>query len=245
MGKYFFKPDEHNKDSVVFTGKTAFHMHNVLRYKVGQEIVLCDGNCTDYVGRLESITKKPLSLTFTILKASPCFTESSIHITLHHGIPKGDKMDWIIEKCIELGVSDIVPVYTARTVVKIKDVLKKTARFTKLAESAASQCLRGIIPVIHLPQSFEEAITTLNNNELILTAYEKEQTRSIKSVLAQHSPRSVSLWIGPEGGFEDSEVTALIKKGAITVSLGSRILRTETAGLAAIAQILCLWDETK
>jgi len=245
MGKYFFKAENHMGSKVIIDDRTAHHMINVLRFRVGQEVLLCDGAGNDYFAILESITK-PNSLVFEITKIVPSIPEPATVITLYQGIPKGEKMDWIIEKCIEVGVSKIIPVCTSRSVVKIKDAGKKAERYSRIAESAASQSMRGIVPEVTGPLSFEDALNHGNNNDLHLAAYEKEETRTIKSSINNMQPCSVSLWVGPEGGFEEKEVDEIInKKSALAISLGPRVLRTETAGIVAISQILCLWDGVK
>ena len=217
-------------------------MLHVLRLSIGCELILCDGQNTDFCARLETITAKPESVTFTIMSQSPSNTESLIQVTLFQGLPKGDKLDWIIEKCIEAGIYRIIPVCTARTVVKVKDPVKKAERFTRISESAAGQCMRGIIPYISPPINFSDALLEHDSNSLCLLAYEKERIRTVKCVLNNIHPRPISLWVGPEGGFDDSEVKALEDIGAVPISLGPRILRTETAGLVALAQILCIWE---
>jgi len=241
MGKIFFRPPERCGDTVHLTGNPAHHLLHVLRMRTGQELTLCDGQGTDFSARLETITAKPSTATFTLLSQYPSGTEPTIPITLYQGLPKGDKMDWIIEKCIEAGVNKIVPVCTARTVVKIKDTAKKAERYARISESAASQSMRGIIPEIAPPKSFADAVAEAATAPC-LVAYENERTRLIKSTISSLPPGPISLWVGPEGGFEESEIGALEEKGAIPISLGPRILRTETAGLVALAQILCLWE---
>ena len=224
-------------------GPSAHHALTVLRFRVGHEIILCDGMGVDYVGRMVSYTDKPATITFSLLSSTPSIPEPPVQITLYQGIPKGDKMEWIIEKCIEVGVHKIVAVCTSRSVVKIKDAIKKKERFMRVAESAASQCMRGIIPEIVGPIHFGEAIEYGEEDSTHIIAYENEKEASIKSALSKMRPQPVSLWIGPEGGFAEDEIAALkSKKAACTVSLGSRILRTETAGIVALSQILCIWD---
>jgi len=244
MGKYFFKAENHTGSRIVIDDRTAHHMINVLRFRVGQEVLLCDGAGNDYLAILESINK-PCTLIFEVINITPSIPEPFIDITLYQGIPKGEKMDWIIEKCIEVGASKIVPVCTSRSVVKIKDAGKKAERYSRIAKAAASQSMRGIVPEVTGPLIFDEALAQCNNNDLHLVAYEKENI-TIKSSVNKMQPRSVSLWVGPEGGFEEKEVADIInKKSALSISLGARILRTETAGIVAISQILCIWDGVK
>ena len=243
MSKFFFKREALVDGCVAYYDSVAHHMINVLRLQLGEEVILCDGEGTDYKGRVDNIIGKPAAISFTILSSQPSQTEPPFPITLFQGLPKSDKMDWIIEKCIEAGVTKIIPVATARSVAKIKDASSKAQRFARIAESAASQSMRGIIPVVFPPISFNAAIAEISDADLCLVAYEDERERSLKSALTSRSPRPVSLWIGPEGGFENSEIAALQeKKDAIPISLGPRILRTETAGIVAISQILCLWS---
>ncbi|MCL2404775.1 MAG: 16S rRNA (uracil(1498)-N(3))-methyltransferase [Defluviitaleaceae bacterium] len=241
MSKYFFKPSARDGDIVRFTGSTAHHMLHVLRLRVGQEVILCDGNGIDYHSTLESIMVKPDTADFKIHSHSPSMTEPAIPITLFQGLPKGDKLDWIIEKTIEMGITKIIPVCTARTVVKVKDAAKKAERFARISESAASQSMRGIIPEVTPPISFNEAVANHDSTSTCLIAYEKENHRTINTLESGVIPKSISLWVGPEGGFEDYEVQTLKDKGGRTISLGPRILRTETAGLVALAQILCIY----
>ena len=241
MGKFFFKPEEREGQHVKIIGNTAHHMLNVLRIRIGQELTLCDGQCVDYFARLESIALKPAAVVFELLSSSPCKTEPVVPITLYQGMPKGDKMEWIIEKCIEAGISKIVPVLTARTVVKISSATQKGERYNRIAESAAAQSMRGIVPIISPPVSFLEALASIHKG-LLLVAYEKEQCRTIKSALENIAPTPVSLWVGPEGGFEESEIQTLAEKGVLPISLGHRVLRTETAGLVALSQINCIWE---
>jgi len=242
MGKYFFKPDERTGDTIKIIGNSAHHLLHVLRLRIGHEVVFCNGQNIDYCAKLVSASEKPASLTFNILSESPSNTEAVTPITLYQGLPKGDKIDWIVEKCTEAGISKIIQVYTARTVVKVKDSAKKTERLARISESAAAQSMRGTIPAVLPPISFAKALEDIDDSNLHLIAFEREQTRSIKSVISNLKPSPIALWVGPEGGFEECEAQALEKKGAIPISLGPRILRTETAGLVALTQILCIWD---
>jgi len=243
MSKIFFDPSNRNGNTVTLPDNTAHHMINVLRMRIGQTITLCDGQRNDYQARIESATTKPSAITFTLLSKTPSNSESIMPITLYQGLPKSDKMDWIIEKCVEIGVHSIIPVCTTRSIPKIKDFSKKAARFSRIAESAASQSMRGILPTIEPMQSFGQALAEYSTSDLCLVAYENEKSHTIKSTLKGIPPKPISIWIGPEGGFDDNEIMALADKGALPVSLGPRVLRTETAGLVALSQILCIWDE--
>ena len=241
MGKFFFAPNERTGQLVKLSGNTAHHIINVLRMRIGQEYILCDGNGTDFNASLESVGDKPFTATFKLFDSNSSKNEPPCKITLYQGLPKGDKMDWIIEKCTEAGIHKIVPVITSRTVIKVKDVSKMKDRYMRISESAASQSMRGIIPSVSAPIDFADVIKHSNNN-ICLVAFENENQETIKSTLLDKPANPINLWVGPEGGFEDSEIKSLTDIGAIPVSLGPRILRTETAGLVALAQILCIWE---
>ena len=242
MGKYFFKNEERHGDCVTLTGQSAHHLINVMRVGVGCEVILCDGMNSDFMAKVVSLNDKPAAITFNLLSQQPSKTETLFPITLFQGLPKGDKMEWIIEKAVECGVAKIIPVSMARSVVKIKDSTKKAERFSRIAESAAAQSMRGIIPDVLPPQSFTSALAYADDS-FNLVAYENENNDTVKSSLKSTSPRPTSLWIGPEGGFDNYEIQALKDIGAITISLGPRILRTETAGIVAISQIIYHWDK--
>ena len=249
MPKFFFSPNDVKDGFIHISGETAHHLLHVLRVKLGGEVLLCDGLGLDYYAELvESSSKTKHSVAvFKIKSTSPCDTEPITRITLFQSLPKGDKMDLIIQKCVELGVHEIQPVLTERSVARISSNEKKTARFQKISESAAEQSKRGIIPIIHPPCGFSAAIEAATESPatLVLLAYEQEHERSLKSVLLNNPTpqKNISLWIGPEGGFTDNEVSALCNAGAITITLGRRVLRTETAAIATIAQIICLCEE--
>jgi len=243
MGKFFFKPSDRAGDFVHFTGSTAHHLIKVLRLSIGQEIQLCDGNNTDFIARLEKVIEKPQMVILALLSSRHSNAELPFGITLYQGLPKSDKLELIIEKCIELGVSKIVPTETTRSIVSLNNAINKIERYKRIAESAAAQSMRGIIPTITHPKSFANAADNSDSNFHII-AYENEKTRTIKATLETISPKPISLWVGPEGGFTESEIDLLTKKGGNLISLGPRILRTETSGMAAIAQITCIWDGT-
>ena len=246
MPKFFVSPDSICGDYISVSGETVHHLLHVLRVRHGDVVIFCDGLGMDYYASLMSMpcanaskkSKKPVAV-FEINNIASCLTEPAINITLFQALPKGDKLDLIIQKCVELGVGEIIPVHTERTVATAKDSLKKTIRYQKIAESAAGQSMRGKIPIIHPTQSFESTLKMKSSN-FILLAYEQEDCRSLKSVLVNSTFNSISIWIGPEGGFTEGEVSALCKIGAIPVTLGRRILRTETAAISAVAQIICL-----
>jgi len=167
--------------------------------------------------------------------------ESHIHINLFQGIAKGDKMDFIIQKSTEIGVKEIFPVITNRTVVKIKDNKKeknKVERWNVIAEEAAKQSKRDLIPIVRDIIEFKDMIDYLKNEKNIIVPYEMEKSLGLKRVLQSFSGEKVNVVIGPEGGFEEYEIEMLKNIGAHVVTLGPRILRTETAGIITAAIVL-------
>ncbi len=230
MPKYFVSK-EHIKDGfITFNEENASHL-KVVRAKQGDVITVCDGELTDYKCKIDSISKASAELT--ILEICQCITEPETKITLFQALPKGDKMDFIIQKGVEAGVHSIIPVETTNCISKNK--AGKTERWQKISEAAAKQCGRGIIPKVCNTLNFSDAIKLAKNLDYCAVAYEGEKNNGIKNIpLCKH----IGIFIGPEGGFACNEIGLLKESGIDTVSLGKRILRTETAGFAAILIIL-------
>ncbi len=187
-----------------------------------------------------------------VLETRNSTAEPVIEATLFQGVPKGDKMDLIIQKSVELGITTIVPVLMARSVVKIeneKDGRKKQERWQRIAHEAAKQSGRGVVPRVLMPISFREALELAEPFDLKLIPYEKEEAVSIKAALKQgeghreFERKSVGIMVGPEGGIDLSEVEKAQKKGFRPVTLGKRILRTETAGFVALSCVMYEFDE--
>lgn len=210
-------------------------MVRVLRLQNGDEVSVCDGRCREYRCVIRALDKQ--SARLEILEQSENTVECPVDITLYQGLPKADKMDYIIQKCVELGVNRIVPVNTRRSVMKIKDYEKKQSRWQRIALEAAKQCGRGIVPAVGSVCSLEEALR--QGRGLKLMPYECEREKSIRTAL-QGNPlaREVSVYIGPEGGFDQAEVALAKEQRAWVVSMGPRILRTETAPVAAVTAVL-------
>lgn len=238
MPKFFINQSDIHEHHVCIVGENVNHIKNVLRLKTGENIIVSNGNGMDFLVRLD--TFEPTRITAAIIQSVINQTEPPIAVTLLQGIPKSEKMEFIIQKCVELGVKRIVPVFTERTVVKIvgsKDALKKVERWKKIISEAAKQCNRGMIPEITPPMSFEHALMIAQESELGIIPYEKETTNGIGRFLKK-GIQSVSVMIGPEGGFSEEEVRKAEEKGIHSVSLGPRILRTETAGLAVMSILM-------
>lgn len=238
MPKYFVLPENITGDSVVITGEDAKHLATVLRSEQGDCVEVCDGCGTDYSCEITNVDKK--EITLKIKEKNPCQSEPKTKITLFQGLPKADKMELIIQKCVELGIEKIVPVATHRAVVKLdkKDSGKKIERWQKIAESAAKQSGRGIIPQIGDVVTFKEAVKLGVMAQGAIIPYEHEEKRGIREFAESFSGSEVAIFIGPEGGFADEEIALAMENGILSVSLGKRILRTETAGMATVAILL-------
>ncbi len=220
------------------TGEDARHIARTLRMKPGEEICLCDGAGTDYTGRIVSLDGDAVEVEVTAACASRA--EPSVWAALYISLPKGDKMELCVQKAVELGASEIIPVMSARCVSRPdgKTMEKKTARWQKIASEASKQAGRGIIPVVHSALTFEQALADAQRFDLSLFLYENEQEHSLKQALEERAYRSVALFSGPEGGYEQTEAGRAVSAGAVCVTLGPRILRCETAPLAALSAVM-------
>ncbi len=218
--------------SYTLDADAARHIAGALRMRIGEALTLCDGAGTDYACTLTAVGKE--AVTVTVDAALPNTSEPSLAVTLYMGLPKADKMEWIIQKAVELGVSAMVPVATARCVVKLAagDGAKKQARWQKIAAEAAGQSGRGIIPAVETPLSWREALARLER-ENTLICY--EGGGQPMGELVSPADRGLSLVVGPEGGFDPTEVAAVKAVGGRVATLGPRILRCETAPIAALA----------
>jgi 16S rRNA (uracil1498-N3)-methyltransferase len=200
--------------------------------KPGDEISVCEGEYL-YICKIAGVKKD--DVTVDIIDMEGAVAEPAAAVTLFQGLPKSAKMELIIQKAVELGVSEIVPVITARSVNEPGG--NKSARWQKISEAAAKQSGRGIIPTIKPPVSFETAAQALGQLDEAYAAWEKEREALTSAVFSSSRGKTVGIMIGPEGGLDDDEISLLKQHGAKTFSLGKRILRTETAGFAAI---ICL-----
>jgi len=230
-------------DNLSLSKEDINHIANVLRLKTGDEITICDGKLTDYKCSITKISKS--AVEFKVLGSAPNLSEPCMQITLFQGLPKSDKMDLIVQKCVELGVSQIVPVESARSISKIKGSGdKKTARWQSIAEAAAKQSGRGIMPEIGNVISFDEAIKLMVSYDIALMPYELERENSIATALKTSANISnIAIFIGPEGGISGEEIALAKSKGIQTVTLGRRILRCETAGFTSLTLILSILGE--
>ncbi|HZK57373.1 MAG TPA: RsmE family RNA methyltransferase, partial [Clostridia bacterium] len=184
------------------------------------------------------------NILLSITEGKQSVGEPPIGTVLYQGIPKGNKMDLIIQKTVELGITEIIPVEMERTVVQFggkRDKQNKAQRWQKIALEASKQCKRGIIPVVYSPISFDEALEHSKKNQLNIMPYENEEKKRFRTVvesLDRSNVNKIGIWIGPEGGLDEKEVTTATENGVYIITLGPRILRTETAGFAALSLVM-------
>lgn len=229
-------------DSVTIGGDEARHMLTVLRMGTGDRLILINGSGTELTAEITSVDGGTVKLT--VIGEMPCAAEPVHKVTIFQCLPKAGKMELIIQKCVELGIHAIRPVYSKRCVVKPERSDNKTVRYNRVSHEAAKQCGRAsapeVLPVMTLGSCDFSAF------DLVLVAYEGEEELTLKAVLSEFKSMNVpaepkiAIVIGPEGGFEQEEVDSIMRNGknAHSVSLGKRILRTETAGMAMLAMLM-------
>ncbi len=227
-------------ESVVITGQDAAHIARSLRMKQGERLTVCGGLGRDYLCEIILVSDERVELS--VLSQSVTESEPDIHVTLYQGLPKGDKLELIIEKTIELGVSRVVPVLMQRSVSRpdAKSAAKKHERYRKQAISAAKQCGRGLIPEVGEMISFRGMLSCLERHGAVIFFYEcgGEPLSAVMAGITEKKCDDIAIVIGPEGGFDCAEAESLKAAGALTATLGKRILRTETAPIAALAAIM-------
>ncbi len=238
MYRFYVSQEQIGEEEIWIYDSDVNHIKNVLRLEKGDWLVACDGDGNDYICRIKEMSGNEVGLS--IEKRQESGTELDTRITLFQGVPKKEKMELIIQKAVELGVYEIVPVMMKRCVVKLseeKKIQKKQERWQAIAEAAAKQCDRGIIPVVHAPVSMEEAFDMAGSLEYNMIPYELQDgiDESRRIVEEACSKESVGIFIGPEGGLEEDEVQKAMDMGAHPMTLGKRILRTETAGMALLS----------
>ncbi|MBR1969752.1 MAG: 16S rRNA (uracil(1498)-N(3))-methyltransferase [Clostridia bacterium] len=242
MANFYINKDAIKETTATITGDEAKHISKVLRMKKGDSVVLCDGEGHFYDAVLSSFTET--SVTADILSSRDAETEPKVKITIYQGVPKNPKLETIVQKATEVGVCAIVPVDTVRAVAKI-DKEAKIERLRKIAAEAAKQSKRGIIPEVKSVMTFKKAAEEAKNADIALIPYEEETEVSLKEALRGKKAETIAIMIGPEGGFEKSEVEYAKSLGIQSVTLGKRILRTETAGLCVSTAVLYEMDEMR
>ena len=240
MHHFFVTPQQISGDKIRIEGGDVNHMKNVLRMKLHEKAEISDGKSRTYLCEVEAYEEDVAVLH--ILEEMEADTEPASKLYLFQGLPKSDKMELIVQKAVELGVYQVIPVAMKRSVVRLDDkkAAKKADRWNSIAESAAKQAGRNRIPEVTMPLSYKEALKMAEELDVILLPYElaggMEVTREV--IRQIKSGQSVGIFIGPEGGFEPEEVDAAVSMGAKVITLGRRILRTETAGLATLAVLM-------
>lgn len=246
MQQFFAEPSWIQGNSVYIEGADVNHMKNVLRMKPGEDVRINDGSGKTYLCCIDHYEEDKAVLD--VLKELDADTELPSRIVLFQGLPKGDKMEWIVQKAVELGAYSIVPFAAKRSVVRLdeKKSAKKQVRWQAIAKGAAEQSGRGIIPEVSGVMTFAEALESAKEMDVLLIPYEMEKgmAETVRVVEGIRPGQSVGIFIGPEGGFEEEEVERAKKAGAYPVSLGKRILRTETAGLTALSILMYKLETT-
>lgn len=246
MPRFYVNQNQISDNEVRITGLDVNHIKNVLRMKQGEELIICNGQGKDCYCIISRVSEH--EIIANIITEQETGTELPSRITLFQGLPKQDKMELIIQKAVELGISEIVPVMTKRVIVKLDDKKKeekKLERWQAIAEGASKQSGRGIIPQIRPVMSYQEAMKEARKLEFNVIPYENakgmQYTREVMNNLKKY--KSIGVLIGPEGGFDEKEIEAAAINGILPITLGKRILRTETAGLAVLSMMVLMLDE--
>lgn len=249
MPKFFVKQEQINGDIIIIQGQDVNHIKKVLRAKIGDELQICNSqNGENFLCDIKEIENE--KILCKIKQEIEEKVESNIEVTIFQGLPKADKMEYIIQKSVELGVYDITPVEMKRCVVKLdeKDKNKKQVRWQKISEVAAKQCGRDIIPQINRIINTKNICELIKKYDIVLVAYENEKEKTLKEQLKLIKEKmqklekdeliKIGIVIGPEGGLEERDVQDLKENGAKIITLGKRILRTETVALNVLSVIM-------
>ena len=247
MPKFFVNEEQINNQEIKIQGTDVNHIKNVLREKIGSELIICNEKTgQDYLCEIKEIKEE--NIICNIKEKLLNNAESNIKVTIMQGLPKADKMELIIQKSVELGVNNIIPIEMKRCVVKLKDKdkIKKIERWQKISVVAAKQSGRNIIPEINQVENLKNICETFENYDIVLLAYENEKENTIKNELKQLKEKNqnknedvkIAILIGPEGGITEEEVEIARKKGAKIITLGKKILRTETVALNVLSIIM-------
>lgn len=240
MQHFFVTPDQVKENEIWIEGTDVNHIKNVLRMKQGEKLEISDGNNRKYLCSVAEFSAD--TVRAEIVEEYDLDTELPSRIYLFQGLPKSDKMDLIVQKAVELGAYEIIPVEMKRSVVKLdeKKAAKKVQRWNEIARSAAKQAGRGIVPEVSAVMKYKDALAFAAQLDICIIPYElASKMETTKQVIDRLKPgQSVGIFIGPEGGFETEEIELGRESGAETVTLGRRILRTETAGLAVLSILM-------
>lgn len=247
MPRFFVLPGEIGEGEVLLTGENAHHISRSLRMAAGEAVTVCDGAGRDYLCRLTEFRSD--CVRAEILSQEPSASEPPYLIRVYQGLPKGDKLDEVIQKTVECGAGEIIPFESSRCVARVGDGKKepeRTARRNRIAHTAAGQCGRGRLPAVRATCPFSEAVRDAAGAGLALFCYEGEGTQPLGEVLAQARaegvPADISVMVGSEGGFSPEEAEYARSAGMTPVGLGKRILRTETAAVFVLAGLALIWE---
>lgn len=241
ISTFYIKQSQIIEDKIEIIGDDVNHIKNVLRYKLNDELEVCDDLGARYYTKISEFL--PDKILLEVIGKSEKNTELPVKIDLFQGLPKSDKMDLIVQKTTELGISSVIPVITDRVVVKIEkgNERKKVERWNKIALEAAKQSGRQVIPTVENVMNLEKIIEKLSKYDIVIVPFECEKDSTLKNILknVRNKVENIAVVIGPEGGFSDRDIEILEKCPNVEkISLGKRILRTETAGLATLAMLL-------
>lgn len=242
MHKFFTPKELINGDVAKIIGDDVKHIYKVLRISEGEKVTLNNCEGIEYLGKVISVSKQEVLIE--ILEKLEDNNESDIKIYLFQGLPKSQKMDLIVQKGTELGITEFIPTITHRVDVKLKGEFKKLDRLNRIALEAAKQSKRSIIPKVSEPIEFNAVLERINSLDLLIVPYENANNFGVKTLINElrkenniDSIKNIGIFVGPEGGIEEDEIEKLKDKGAYIVTLGKRILRTETAGFVATSLI--------
>lgn len=231
MHKFFTPSDLFSDTHATIVGDDVKHIYKVLRIEIGEKVIINNLQGIEYLGEIEELNKQQVSVK--LLQRLEINNESPLEIYLFQGLPKAAKMDLIVQKGTELGIRQVIPTITSRVDVKLKGEFKKLDRLQRIALEACKQCKRTLIPEIKEPVEFKEMTDILTEMDLVVVPYENAEGYGIRNVIGEINScriKKVAIIVGPEGGFEEEEIEELRSKGAYIITLGPRILRTETAG---------------
>lgn len=237
MHKFFTPAHLFSETHATIEGDDVKHIYKVLRISPGEKVVVNNLQGKEFLGQVEEVNKKEVIIK--IIEPMDINNESPLNIYLFQGLPKAAKMDLIVQKCTELGIKEIIPIITERVDVKLKGEFKKLDRLQRIALEASKQSKRTIIPEVKEPEEFEAMLLAIEKMDLVVVPYENATGFGIKNMVSKikntKEIKNIGIIIGPEGGFESEEIETLKAKGANIVTLGPRILRTETAGFTCLS----------
>lgn len=244
MSTFYIKNNQINDDKIEIIGDDYNHIKNVLRCKISENIDICDETATRYKTKIVEFTDKTVICEIKSIEENS--TEPNINVTLYQGLPKADKLELIIQKTTEIGVNHIYPVQMARSIAKLdeKNTERKQERWNKICIEASKQCGRQMVPNVYKAINFKNIIENISKYDIVLLPYENEKSVTLKKAITEIranniNVNNIAIIIGPEGGFSEEEVNTLSEyKNVYTITLGPRILRTETAGLVTLAMLM-------